>query len=53
MVSAHLGIESGCDFRLQITEKLTLEPALQFGGPKYEKVINLAPKWIPRGLRNP
>ena len=37
----------------QITKKTTLESALQFNGPYYEKIVKMTQKLVPRGSQNP
>ena len=34
-------------------KKTTLESTLQLGGPNYQQVVKMSPKWVPRGSRNP
>ena len=34
-------------------KKTTIESALQFSGPYYEKVVKMSPKLVPRGSQNP
>ena len=50
MFGTHPDLASWCHVHSQITKKTTLESALQFNGPYYEKVVNMTPKLVPRGL---
>ena len=34
-------------------KKNTLESTLQLGGPNYQQVVKMTPKWVPWGSRNP